>query len=466
MRHRKRELQEELLPFVAMEKLIPENHPLRLIDKYIDFSFIDELVDHTYSDTTGRPAEDPELMVRILTIGYFYNLSEKRLFEEITMHAAYRWFCNLGFYDKVPDRSTMNRLRNHRWAQDGIFKNIMDTIVMQCVQVGLVRGGHLTVDGTKIRANASIKSLEPIAVEIDLDTYLDQFGMTPGPRKENGDSTHPDDKDFRGKKFSNSTHRSTTDPDARLYRKSPGQEASLSYIGNTLIDTKSRVILATQVTQPGILTESDAALEMLDSLAKTGLIQNTETLAADTGYGSTEFLAGIIDRGITPHIPLLADPEPESIPTWKRATHLPEHQMKRDKKVKQTEARNRARHLMKTHDYKLSQKLRKRIEHIFAEAKICHGLGRARCRGLRAVQEQLTMTAFVQNIKRLVRFMHRNEKNALALAQLTALYHVSLSGIDRSLGVYTPLSRFYRNIRISFMKIVWHFNNLKIDFVT
>ena len=118
----KRKPQEELLPFVEMEKLIPENHILRRIDRYVDFSFIDELVDHTYSETTGRPATDPELIVRIITIGYLYNLSESRLFEELRMHAAYRWFCNLGFHDPTPDRSTLNRLRNHRWACDGIFE--------------------------------------------------------------------------------------------------------------------------------------------------------------------------------------------------------------------------------------------------------------------------------------------------------------------------------------------------------
>ena len=95
MKPRKQVSQEELFPFIEMEKLIPENHMLRLIDRYVDFSFIDKLVDHTYSEMTGCPAEDPELRVRILTPGYLYNLSEKRLFEELRMHAAYRWFCNL-----------------------------------------------------------------------------------------------------------------------------------------------------------------------------------------------------------------------------------------------------------------------------------------------------------------------------------------------------------------------------------
>ena len=443
MKPRKDKPQEELFPFVEMEKLIPENHILRLIDRYVDFSFIDELVDHTYSETTGRPAEDPELMVRILTLGYLYNLSENRLFEELKMHAAYRWFCNRGFHEKVPDRSTLNKLRNHRWARDGIFERIMHNIVRQCVMAGLVSGKHLAVDGTKIRANASIKSLEPIVVEAELDEYLDRLSLKPRPKSDKEDETHPDDKDFRGEKLSNETHRSSTDPDARLYKKSPGQEASLSYVGNNLIDTKSRVILATKATQPGISTESDAALEMLDSLAATGLSKNTQTLTADKGYGSTEFITDLIDRGITPHIPLLAESNLEPVPTWKTKTYIPERQLKRNEKVKQVLTRNYTRQLTQTPDYKLSQKLRKRVEHIFAEAKICHGLGRARCRGLSAMQQQLTMTAFVQNIKRLVRFMHLKNPNVAALIPKTGLKASIQTVISRFFIGYPKLYQFW-----------------------
>jgi transposase len=411
---RKSKPQEELFPFVEMEKLVPENHVLRAIDRYVDFSFIDGLVSHTYSDSTGRPATDPELMVRILVIGYLYGLSENRLFEELRMHAAYRWFCNLGFYEPTPDRSTLNKLRNHRWAADGIIEQIMANIVQQCVAAGLVRGKHLAVDGTKIRANASIKSLEPIVVETGLDEYLGQLGLN------RRDDVRSGDNDFRGTTFSNDTHRSSTDPDARLYKKADGEAAALSYVGNNLIDTESRVILAVQVTQPGITTEAEAAITILDSLGETGLLANVDTLAADGGYGSSAFVTRMLDRGITPHIPLLADPDIEPVPAWKRATTNPEHLRKRNEKIRQTQARNYVRHLAHTAAYKRSQKLRKRIEHIFAEAKCCHGLARARCRGLRAMQEQLVMTAVVQNIKRLVNFMRKNQKQVAAVNANTA----------------------------------------------
>jgi transposase len=448
MKPRKRLPQEELFPFVAMEKLIPENHILRLIDRHVDFGFIDELVDHTYSETTGRPAVDPELMVRILTIGYLYNLSENRLFEELRMHAAYRWFCNLGFNDSIPDRSTMNRLRNHRWARDGIFERIMQHVVKQCVIAGLVSGKHVTVDGTKIRANASVKSLEPIVVEVELHEYLDRLDLKSSPKP--ADDTSHDDKDFRGEKLSNDTHRSTTDPDARLYKKASGQEAALSYVGNYLIDTKSRVILSTNVTQPGITTETDAAREMLDSLDASGLLPMVETLAADTGYGTTDFVTDLIECGIAPHIPLLAKSAIEPEPSWKTTTTLPERQAKRNEKVKQVRARNHVRRLAHTNAYKYSQTLRKRIEHLFAEAKVCHGLARARCRGLRALREQLSMTAFVQNIKRLVKFMRRCISHVTALHQKSGPKSPLLLGFH-CLCFMQPRPCFFRFVNRSFI---------------
>lgn len=423
MKPHKRIPQEDLFPFVSMEKLIPENHILRLIDRYVDFSFIDELVDHTYSTTTGCYAKDPELMIRILTIGYLFDLSERKLFEELKMHAAYRWFCGLGFHEKIPDRSTLNRLRNHRWAHDGIFEKIMHNIVEQCASVGLVSGKHLAVDGTKVRANASIKSLEPIVVEVELDDYLCRLKLKGDDKSSNNKASGSGDKNFRGKKLSNKTHRSTTDPDARLYRKSSGQEASLSYVVNDLIDTKSRVILATTVTQPGITTERDAALEMLDALEKNGFSKNIQTLTTDKGYGETGFITDIIDRGITPHIPLLAKDTYEAEPSWKTNTYIPERLQKRIKKAKEINTRNHVRKLAQTHEYKLSQKRRKRVEHIFAEAKNWHGLDRARGRGIRAMQQQACLTATVQNIKRLVGHMRRKLRNtAVTAGKMPAFY--------------------------------------------
>ena len=419
MNPKERERSQPVFHYFRIEDLVPEDHILRMIDKIVDFSFIREMVKECYCPDNGRPGVDSELVVRMILIGYLYNLSEKRLCEEVKMHAAYRWFCRLCFDDKVPDRSTLNKLRNHKWASVNLFEKIMRNIVQQCVDAGLVSGKHLGVDGTQIRANASIKSLEPIVVPMPLDDYLHELNLTSDGKKD----THPQDKDFHGTKLSNQTHRSKTDPDARLYRKSKGKEASLSYIGHNLIDTKSRVILATRATYATRSTEPAAALDMLSDLENfPDLSHKVKTLAADKGYGSSTFIADVLDRNITPHIPLLASEKPEPVPFWKRRTFKPHIQAQRNEKIRLVKARNYARSTSSTYEYKISQKLRKRTEHIFAEAKICHGLGRARCRGKRSLQYQLYMTATVQNIKRLVSFNKRKIKSVFA----GTLNHISL----------------------------------------
>ena len=396
--------------YFNVEDLVPQDHILRMIDKAVDFSFTHKLVEGCYCPDNGRPGVDPEVVVRMILIGYMYNLSEKRLCEEVTMHAAYRWFCHFSFDDKVPDRSTLNKLRNHRWAKLNLFEKIMHNVVLQCIDAGLVSGKHLGVDGTQIRANASIKSLEPIVVQMPLNDYLHELNLTNDDKKD----TNPQDKDFHGTQLSNKTHRSKTDPDARLYRKSKGKGASLSFIGHNLIDTKSRVILATRATHASRSAEPAVALEMLSDLENFPDLRHAiKTLAADKGYGSGTFIAEMIDNNIIPHIPLLAGEIPEPVPTWKRRTHKIHIQVKRNEKVRTVKARNYARSIAKTSDYKVSQKLRKRLEHIFAEGKICHGLARARCRGLRSLQDQLYMTATVQNLKRLVSFRKRNLKSVL-----------------------------------------------------
>ena len=321
----------------------------------------------------------------------------------------------------------------------------MHNIVEQCAAVGLVSGKHLAVDGTKVRANASIKSLEPLVVEVDLDDYLCSLKLKENDKPCNNKVSGSDDKNFRGTKLSNKTHRSTTDPDARLYRKSSGQETSLSYVVNDLIDTKSRVILATTVTQPGITTERDAALEMLDTLEKNGLSKNIRTLTADQGNGETGFITDIIDRGITPHIPLLAKDTYEAEPSWITNTYIPQRLQKRVHKAKGVAARNHVRKLAQTPEYKLSQKRRKRVEHIFAEAKNWHGLERARSRGIQAMQQQACLTATVQNIKRIVGHMRRKFRNTGVAACKTPVIN-ALDSLNRSFC--TTLRNLLRHFRI------------------
>lgn len=151
--------------------------------------------------------------------------------------------------------------------------------------------------------------------------------------------------------------------------------------------------------------------------------KNIRTITADKGYGTTGFLTELIDRGITPHIPLLAKDNHEAEPLWKTNTYIPQRLQKRLQKSKEIATRNHARKLAQTPEYKLSQKLRKRVEHIFAEAKNWHGLERARCRGIRAMQQQACMTATVQNIKRLVGHLRRKFRNTGGAICKTAVFY-------------------------------------------
>jgi transposase len=236
------ERKEPMFYYVRMEEIVPEDHLLRLIDKHIDFNFIRNKVKQLYSHT-GRPSIDPEVLIRMLLIGYLYGVtSERRLCEEVKMHIGYRWFVGLNLEDKVPDHSTFSKNRHERFAESGIFQEIFDEIVRQCTEKGLLTGKHLTVDSTYIRANASFKSLEPIVVEMKPKEYMEKL------EKENPVEDKPwepgDDYPHRGQKISNDTHRSKTDPDARISRKSFRATTDLYHSATYVMDNKSRIIVA------------------------------------------------------------------------------------------------------------------------------------------------------------------------------------------------------------------------------
>ncbi len=402
-----------LFQMVDLDALVPADHKLRKIDAVLDLGFVTEVVGECYTEGRGRPSVDPELALRMMLLGVLYDLSDRELCDEIGMHAGMRWFCGLNFHDPVPDHSTLSRLRNERWAESGLFDRLMEEVIRQCSEAGLISGRHLSVDGTEIRADASMKSLKRRGPKGE-DEPRD------GPSTGGGGPQARGQWEGRGERYSRDTHVSTTDPDAQLYRKDNNQGAALKYLGHDLIDTKSRVILRRKVTEATSRAEREAALEMVDEVVETwdelGLVKRPEVLTADKGYGSSLFVAEVLDRGMEPHIPLLAKEEMEAIPTWQRRTLDLERLRIRHRKVREAEARNRVRELMKTPGYTVSRKLRIRSEHVFAEGKTWHGLGRARRRGLGRVQDQATLTAVVQNLKRLVAFVGRKDLGAAAAA--------------------------------------------------
>ncbi len=411
-----------LFQMVDVEALVPPDHRLRRIDAVLDLSFVHEAVAQCYSAGCGRPSVDPELALRMMLIGELYDLSDRELCEEIGMHAGMRWFCRLNFHDPVPDHSTLSRLRNERWAESGLFERLFDEVLGQCGEAGLTSGRHVSVDGTEVRADASMKSLRPR-----------------GPRRLPPESAPEESPDggvarepqpegawrARGERLRNETHRSTSDPDARLYRKGKGREARLCYLAHDLIDTKSRVILRRRASRATGTAERAVALEMLDEVLEKRetlrLPHVPEILSADAGYGTGHFVAEVLERGILPHVPLLAGEESEEIPTWTRRTSSLERQRKRAEKVRLVKARNRVRQAYTTRGYRVSRKLRIRNEHVFAEGKTRQSLARARRRGLGRVQIQMDLSATVQNLKRLAAHVGRRPRRAAAMA--LAPYH-------------------------------------------
>ena len=438
---------EKLFYAVRMEEFVPKDHLLRQIDEIADLGFIKKKVKHLYSHT-GRPSVDPEVLIRMLLVGYLYGISsERRLCEDVRMHIGYRWFVGLSLEDKVPNHSTFSKNRHERFSESGLFQEIFDEIVRQCIEKGLVHGAHLTVDSTNLAANASIKSMEPIVVEMKPQEYIDKLEAESASEEKPWEPW--DDFPHRGQKLSNKTHRSKTDPDARFSKKSSGGSTYLGYSATYVMDNKSRVIVGAEAGKPDKRSDCDAAFALLLRLKWCHKLR-PKTLGADKGYSSGTFLHALLEEKITPHIPVARygshstkgiysieaftfDPTDNTFlcPAGNRLRYWGIHKISRqhvyrasvhdcrDCAQKEQCTKDRARsvsfHIYKesidkvkalnrTEVYRVSQRIRKRIEELFGEAKECMGFRRAKFRRTKWVQEQVLMTATAQNIKRMVKY--------------------------------------------------------------
>lgn len=462
---------ERMFYYVRMEDIVPESHLLRLIDRHIDLSFIRDKVKHLYSHT-GRPSIDPEILLRMLLIGYLYGItSERRLCEEVQMHIGYRWFVGLNLEDKVPDHSTFSKNRHERFSESDLFQRVFDEIVNQCVSQGLLTGRHLTVDSTYVQANAALKSLEPIVVSMGTGEYIEKLErdnpVSEGPWEPGDDYPH------RGQKISNGTHRSKTDPDARLARKSLKSNTHLYHGVTYVMDNRSRIIVGADVGKPDRRTDCEKALKQLRRLPFSFGIK-PESLGGDKGYSTGEFIDALVKEKVEPHIPIMDSrsqndrgiysidqfsfdagenrflcPAGKELRYWGIQKHSKQHVYRaktKDCKVCLRKAectRDRARSLSyhlyeesisqarqinQTRAYRISQRMRKRIEELFGEAKEWMGLRRAKFRRRKFIREQVLMTATAQNIKRMVTILsgRRPEQEALAvrgLISINKLFH-------------------------------------------
>jgi transposase len=431
---------EALFYYFRLQDQVPETHLLRLIEKHISFAFVREQLKDSYSET-GRPSIDPELLLRILLLGYLYGItSERKLVEELRMHLAWRWFTGLGFDQEIPHHSTFSKNRHGRFQESKLFEQLFEQIVRQCVEVGLVQGNHLSVDGSFVEANAAKESRIPreqlgeaAQVHHTVRQYLkelEQQNPVEAP-------VHEQDQV------------STTDPDS-TYATKGSTPARLGYYDNYLVDNQSCVIVGVQATAARMSQETVAAQDMLTRFAQWQG-REPESVAADTTYGNGEFLQWLADRSITPYMrtrdsihrknspyygPERFTYEPESnryicpagqvlnyggrvhrnraynyIGTRKRCgacSQRPQCTSAAFRSLiihRYESARQRARELANTPEFVRAQRQRKKVEALFAELKNQIGLRRLRLRRLKFVREQFFLAAVAQNIKRLVRFL-------------------------------------------------------------
>ena len=431
---------EALFYYFRLEDQVPENHLLRLIDKHISFAFVREQLKGSYSET-GRPSIDPELLLRMLLIGYLYGVtSERKLVEELRMHLAWRWFTGLSFDQEIPHPSTFSKNRHGRFQESKLFEELFEQIVKQCMEVGLVRGQDLAVDGSFVEANAAKESRIPreqLVEAAQVHQTVRQYLVELEEQNPVEEPVHEQEQV------------STTDPDS-TYATKGGTPARLGYYDNYLVDNTSCVIVGVQATAARMSQETVAAEDMLTRFAQW---QGREpaSVAADATYGNGEFLQWLLDRGITPYMRTRDSALRKNNPGYgpERFTYLAESNSYRCPAGEQLNyvglnvrnrahayigsakrcgacaqkaqctsgrykylaihihesARQRARELANTPEFAKAQRQRKKVEALFAELKNQIGLRRLRLRRMRFVREQFYMAATVQNLKRLVRFL-------------------------------------------------------------
>lgn len=286
--------QNELFYDFCLERHIPNDHLLRQIDQFLDFDKIRQHLKPFYSHM-GRPSIDPELMIRMLMVGYCYGIrSERRLCEEVNFNLAYRWFCRLGLEDDIPDHSTFSKNRHGRYRDSDILRFVFETVVQRCMDEGLVKGEGFAIDASLIKADVSRQRAVPGSDDIDwgpaatqsrpVREYLEALD-----NEETITTTPP--KSI-----------SLTDPAARwTAAKGP---AIFAYSTNYMIDVECGIIMDVEATPAYRTAEVDSTKTLLERIEVNYQLK-PERLMGDTAYGAASMLGYLVDqKGIEPHVPV------------------------------------------------------------------------------------------------------------------------------------------------------------------
>ena len=290
----RRVAQEPLFYEFSLDRHVPGDHLLRAIDRFVDLSPMREHLRPFYR-AIGRPSIDPELMLRMLIVGYCFGIrSERRLCEEVHLNLAYRWFCRLGLDGDVPDHSTFSKNRHGRFRESDLFRQLFEATVRRCIEHGLVGGDGFAVDASLIRAEANRQNFceGPDALPADLSGRAVEEYLAVLDDAAFGAATPVEPKRV-----------SPVDPASR-YTSAHGGQAQFCYATNYLIDVKHAVIVDVEASTAVRQAEVTAAKRMIERVAD-GHDLWPRKLIADTGYGSAEMLAWLVhERGIEPHVPV------------------------------------------------------------------------------------------------------------------------------------------------------------------
>jgi transposase len=344
--------------YVPLEQRIPADHPLRPIRELVDeaLSALSRDFDKLYS-RDGRPSIPPERLLRALLLQAFFTVrSERQLIEQLDYNLLFRWFVGLSADDPVWVATVFCKNRDRLLNGDIAAKFF--TSILNLPQVRkLLSSEHFSVDGTLIEAWASMKSFVP----------KDEGGDPPSGKGKDGNRSRNAERDFHGEKRKNDTHSSTTDPDARLFRKGAGKEAKLCHMGHLMMENRNGLIVDARLTEANGTAERTTALDMIEDNAGPG-----STVGGDKNYDTADFVAGCRERGCTPHVSQNDTNRRSAIDA--RTTRHP--------------------------GYRISTIKRKRIEEPFGWMKTVGGLRKTRHRGRPLVEWFFVLTAAAYNLIR------------------------------------------------------------------
>jgi transposase len=357
---------------IDLEELIEADHPLRGVKRRADRALraLRKDLERAYAKR-GRPSVPPEMLLKALLLQALYSIrSERQLVEQIRMNMLYRWFLDLSLDAPVWDATTFTKNRE-RFERHGLIRKFFDRVVEGAYLEQLASEEHFSVDGTLIESYASMKSFRPLGAG---EERVSDAGEDDDP----GNPT----VNFRGERRSNATHRSLTDPEARLARKARGQASKLAHAAHVLMENRHGLVVDVSVSEANGVSEREEALAMVRRARQQhGVV--VSTLGADKGYDAGAFLHALEGEEVVPLIPIRAGAIKSQSP--------------------EADARRRARRRQRTKRYQVAQRARKRVEEIFGWGKTIGGLRRSRHVGRWKIGQQALIVAAAYNLLRMAR---------------------------------------------------------------